>query len=122
MPRSARFSLNDGASYDFNSVPAGPTGCTADGAISGLDGCTVGGYSTAVGPQTVTATAKDKAGNPSTKTLSYTVKAATAHGFCPLQRPGCHGRGHRTGGKDALQGAKPSDLKATRASGRAVVY
>jgi hypothetical protein len=75
-------SLNDGGSYDFNSVPSGPTGCSADGAISGLDGsCTVGGYGTGVGPHTVTATAKDKAGNTSTKTLSYTVKAANAYGF-----------------------------------------
>src|SRR5215207_1740851 len=78
-------SLTDGQSYDFNSVPAGPTGCTADGAISGLqpdpDGCKVTGYSTGVGPHTVTATAKDRAGNTSTKTLSYTVNAATAYGF-----------------------------------------
>ena len=77
--------LTDGASYDFNSVPAGPTGCTADGSISGLqpspDGCKVTGYDTTVGPHTVTATAKDKAGNTSTKSLSYTVKAASAKGF-----------------------------------------
>ena len=74
-------SLNNGGSYDFNSVPAGPTGCTAEGAISGLDTCTVGGYGTGVGPHTVTATAKDKAGNTATKSLSYTVKEAKASGF-----------------------------------------
>jgi hypothetical protein len=76
--------LSDDGSYDFNSVPAGPTSCTADGAISGLkspNGCVLSGYSTAVGPQAVTATAEDNAGNTATSTLSYTVAAATAKGF-----------------------------------------
>ena len=73
--------LTDGASYVFGSVPAGPTGCTADGAISGLASCNVSGYGTSVGMHTVTATATDNAGNVATKELSYTVLAWTLNGF-----------------------------------------
>jgi len=74
--------ITDGASYDFGSVPAAPTACTADDATSGLDGsCTVSGGGTGVGAHTLTATAKDMAGNEATKELSYTVKAAIAKGF-----------------------------------------
>jgi hypothetical protein len=74
--------LSDGASYDFGDVPAAPTGCTADDATSGLAGpCDVTGYSTAVGNQTLTATATDNAGNVATATRSYTVKAWRLSGF-----------------------------------------
>ncbi|HZB00905.1 MAG TPA: PxKF domain-containing protein, partial [Actinomycetota bacterium] len=80
--------LSDGGSYYFGSVPAGPTGCTADGAISGLDSCSVSGYSTAVGSHTVQATATDNAGNVATKDLSYNVLAWTISGFyAPVDRP-----------------------------------
>ena len=68
---------NAGGSYAFGSVPDAPT-CTADDATSTLDSCVVTGYSNAVGGQTLTATATDKAGNKSTATRTYTVdKAAT---------------------------------------------
>jgi hypothetical protein len=71
----------DGASYYFGSVPAAPT-CSASDALSGLDGsCTVSGYSTAVGSHTVTATAKDLAGNEASASASYTVLAWTLYGF-----------------------------------------
>jgi hypothetical protein len=71
----------DGGSYYFGSAPAAPT-CSASDALSGLDGsCGVTGYSIAVGTHTVTATAKDKAGNTSTATATYTVKAWTLSGF-----------------------------------------
>ena len=69
-----------GASYYFGSVPAVST-CTADGAISGLASCAVTGYSTVVGPHTMTATATDNAGNQATATQSYTVLAWTFNGF-----------------------------------------
>jgi len=69
-----------GASYYFGSVPSAPT-CTADGAISGLDSCVVSGHATTVGSHTITATAKDKAGNVGTATRSYTVLAWTLKGF-----------------------------------------
>ncbi len=71
----------DGASYYFGSVPAAPT-CSASDGLSGLDGsCSTSGYSTAVGSHTVTATAKDQAGNVATDSHSYTVLAWTLSGF-----------------------------------------
>jgi hypothetical protein len=69
-----------GSSPYFGSVPAAPT-CTADDAVSGLKDCKVTGYSTAVGPHTMTATATDNAGRTATATRSYTVKAWTTQGF-----------------------------------------
>jgi hypothetical protein len=82
--------LSDGASYDFGDVPDAPTGCTADDATSGLDSCTVTGYSDAVGDQEVTATATDNAGNTATKTLSYEVVGWTLKGFYPPVDMGIH--------------------------------
>ena len=64
--------VNDGASYYYGSVPAAPS-CTGTDILSGPDGCTVSGYSTAVGFHTVTATGHDKAGNETVVTRSYTV-------------------------------------------------
>ena len=74
------FSSTLGDSY-FGSTPAAP-GCTASDSLSGLAAdCTVADYSTAVGTHTLTATATDKAGNTSTVTQSYEVKAWTLKGF-----------------------------------------
>jgi hypothetical protein len=71
----------EGASYYFCSVPAEPT-CSASDDLSGLDGsCGVSGYSAAVGPHTVTATATDIAGNTSTASAAYTVLAWNLTGF-----------------------------------------
>ena len=65
----------------FGSTPAAP-GCTASDAMSGLAGaCTVSGYSASVGAHTLTATATDLAGNTSTVTQDYEVKAWTLRGF-----------------------------------------
>ncbi len=74
--------INDGNSFLFGDVPAKPT-CTATDSGSGLNsaGCVVSGYSTAVGPHTMTATATDKAGNTATREISYTVKPYTLNGF-----------------------------------------
>lgn len=61
-------SITNGASYIVGTVPANNMSCSATDAISGLDGaCAVTGYSTAVGPHTLTATAKDRAGNTATR-------------------------------------------------------
>jgi hypothetical protein len=73
--------LSDGASYYFGFVPAGPTGCSATDAISGMDGCAVSGYGASVGVHTVTASATDKAGNNSSARLTYTVAGWTLKGF-----------------------------------------
>jgi hypothetical protein len=71
----------DGGSYYFGSVPAAPT-CSASDATSGLDGaCSVSGYSTTVGAHTVTASAKDLAGNMNSASASYSVLAWTLKGF-----------------------------------------
>lgn len=70
-----------GGSYYFGSVPAAPA-CSASDATSGLAGpCTVSGYGTAVGPQTVTATATDVAGNQGAASAGYTVLAWVLNGF-----------------------------------------
>jgi hypothetical protein len=61
-------------------VPAAPT-CSSSDAVSDLASCVVTGYSTAVGPHTLTATATDNAGRTSTATLDYTVAAWTLKGF-----------------------------------------
>ncbi|HEY9355051.1 MAG TPA: PxKF domain-containing protein [Arthrobacter sp.] len=69
-----------GDSY-FGSTPAAP-GCTASDSLSGLAAnCTVSGYSTLTGTHTLTARATDNAGNTSTVTQNYTVKAWTLKGF-----------------------------------------
>jgi hypothetical protein len=72
--------INNGDSYHYGSVPAAPS-CTATDDLSGPNGCTVSGYSTAVGSHTLTATAHDKAGNQTVVTRSYTVLAWTLKGF-----------------------------------------
>jgi hypothetical protein len=81
--------IADGGTYSFGFVPPGPSGCTADGAISGLDSCNLdGGYSTAIGQHTITATARDRAGNQATATISYAVNAWTLKGFFqPVDMP-----------------------------------
>lgn len=69
------------AEYYYGSVPAAPA-CDASDALSGLDGpCAVNGGGTAVGTHTYTATATDRAGNTTTRPLSYTVMAWTLKGF-----------------------------------------
>jgi hypothetical protein len=71
----------NGTRYYFGSVPAAPT-CDASDSTSGLDGsCSVSGYSGAVGSHTVTALAKDLAGNSASVSATYTVLAWTLSGF-----------------------------------------
>jgi hypothetical protein len=68
-------------SYYFGFVPEAPS-CTASDALSGLDGdCSIDGYSAAVGSHTVTASAKDKAGNTNSDSAEYEVKAWELYGF-----------------------------------------
>ena len=70
----------DGATYYFGFVPAAPT-CDAADALSGPNGCTVAGYSAALGNHTMTATAYDMAGNSYAETRAYSVLAWTLKGF-----------------------------------------
>ncbi|MGF9649822.1 PxKF domain-containing protein [Pseudarthrobacter oxydans] len=65
----------------YGSTPPAPT-CKAEDTVSGVDGnCVVEGYGTAVGTHTMKATAKDIAGNTTTISQSYEVKAWTLKGF-----------------------------------------
>jgi hypothetical protein len=70
----------DGASFYFGAVPAPPT-CTANDSLSGPGGCSVSGYSGAVGTHTLAATADDVAGNQTVEQRTYTVLAWTLRGF-----------------------------------------
>jgi hypothetical protein len=79
-------SINDGDSFFFGSVPVEPT-CDAVDDLSGPAGCTVTGYSQDVGTHTLEATATDVAGNSTTASRTYTVKAWTVSGFyAPVDR------------------------------------
>jgi hypothetical protein len=70
-----------GGTYYFGFVPEAPT-CSASDALSGLASpCSVSGYSAAVGPHTVTASASDKAGNSDSASATYEVLAWTLNGF-----------------------------------------
>lgn len=70
----------NGGVYDFGFVPSAPT-CTAADALSGPNGCTVGGYGSAAGSHTITATAHDNAGNSSSENRTYTVLGWALRGF-----------------------------------------
>lgn len=72
--------LTDGAPDVFGSVPEAPT-CAAHDTLSGEAGSEVSGYSTAVGTHTLTATARDLAGNETTATRTYTVSPWRLRGF-----------------------------------------
>jgi HYR domain/Bacterial Ig domain len=74
--------ISAGQEFYFGNVPTAPT-CTATDSGSGVnnDGCKVTGYFTTVGPQTLTFTATDKAGNTETQTIKYTVLPWTINGF-----------------------------------------
>jgi hypothetical protein len=74
--------ISDGQQFYFGEVPSAPT-CAATDSGSGVnsDGCKVTGYATIVGPQTLTFTATDIAGNTATQTIKYTVLPWTLKGF-----------------------------------------
>ena len=76
---TARFSRTVGTAL-FGDPLTAPT-CTAADSLSGPAGCTVTGFSTAVGTHTLTATARDNAGNVTTATQAYTVSPWTVRGF-----------------------------------------
>lgn len=57
--------------------PAAAISCTASDPTSGVGACTVSGFSPALGPHTLTATATNGAGLTSTAALAYSVTANT---------------------------------------------
>jgi hypothetical protein len=72
--------IADGVLFVFGALPEVPT-CTAEDTTSGPAGCTVSGYSTAVGTHTLTATTADQAGNVRHETRGYTVAPWELRGF-----------------------------------------
>jgi hypothetical protein len=70
----------NGGSYYFGQVPAAPA-CSGSDGLSGLESCTISGYGTTVGSHTVLATARDRAGNASVQSATYTVLPWTFAGF-----------------------------------------
>jgi hypothetical protein len=65
----------------YGSTPAAPT-CTAEDKLSGVSGtCKVTGHSTLVGAHTLVAEATDLAGNTTSVTQNYEIKAWTLKGF-----------------------------------------
>jgi hypothetical protein len=76
--------VRDGGQYDFGFVPGKPT-CSATDLPSGIDadGCAVkpSTIPTAVGTHTITAVARDAAGNEGKAKLTYEVVAWTVRGF-----------------------------------------
>lgn len=71
---------SDASTAVFGHTPAAPTCMSTDVGV-GVASCTVTGYSTAVGPHTLTATATDNNGLTSVSRLSYTVAPYTLKGF-----------------------------------------
>lgn len=75
-----------GGQYPFGAVPPEPA-CLAQDTGSGPNGCTISGYSTVLGPHTVTFTASDVAGNTTTQTAPYSVGTDQFAGFqAPLPK------------------------------------
>ena len=72
--------ISNGQEFYFGDVPSEPT-CTAEDATSGVDGCDVSGYGTAVGSYTLEFSATDNAGNTATEQISYKVLPWTIKGF-----------------------------------------
>jgi hypothetical protein len=79
-PSAAVGGIGNGSTFTWGSVPGRPN-CTAVDRPSGLGSCVVNGYSTTVGPHTLTAVATDNAGNVSTARLTYTVLPWRIAGF-----------------------------------------
>ena len=75
-PSPPAFSGIAAQSYSAAQLPAANAiGCTASDPTSGVSGCAVSGHSSALGTNTLTATATNGAGLTSTATLAYTVIA-----------------------------------------------
>ena len=78
-PAAPAFSGITARSFTPAQLPAAAAiGCTSSDPTSGVTGCAVGGFSAALGPHTLTATASNGAGLSSTATLAYTVAPPTS--------------------------------------------
>jgi hypothetical protein len=71
--------ISAGVVYHPTTLPAAASvGCAASDATSGVDSCTVTGYSSAPGPHLLTAVAVNDAGLSSSSTLAYSVAKPAA--------------------------------------------
>lgn len=86
--------ITDNATYSYGSVPAEPT-CTAVDGGSGPDTCVVTGYGSSAGSYTLTATARDQAGNKTVETRTYSVTpidpTCVVTGFTGVYDAAAHG-------------------------------
>jgi hypothetical protein len=74
--------------YAVNDLPAqAAISCTSTDTISGLQGCVVTGYGSALGSHTLTAIATDNAGRTSTLTLTYIVGFQSGNVLPPVTAP-----------------------------------
>ena len=81
-PRVDISGISDGDEFDFgDSLPS--VTCDATDDLSGIESCTItpATLPTSVGTYTITATARDKAGNEASTRISYTIKAWRIDGF-----------------------------------------
>ncbi len=76
--------ISAGQQFDFGD-PLPEVTCNATDNLSGVESCTISPspLPTSVGTHTITATAKDKAGNTAPTSITYTIKAWTIVGFKP---------------------------------------
>jgi hypothetical protein len=81
--------ISDGDEFDFgDSLPS--VTCNAEDNLSGIESCTIDPETlpTSVGTYTITATAKDKAGNEASTSISYEIVRWTIKGFYqPVDNP-----------------------------------
>jgi hypothetical protein len=72
---SFKSSLSSGSPFELEGVPADDSSCQAVDQTSGIDGqgCIVSGYGPGLGTHTLTASARDNAGNEVYQTLTYEV-------------------------------------------------
>jgi hypothetical protein len=74
--------ISNGQQFDFgDSLPS--VTCNAEDNLSGIESCTIDPETlpTSVGTHTITATARDKAGNEASTSIQYTIVAWTIKGF-----------------------------------------
>ncbi|MEM4345132.1 MAG: PxKF domain-containing protein [Candidatus Nitrosocaldus sp.] len=76
--------ISNGQQFDFGD-PLPSVECDATDNLSGIQSCTItpSTLPTSVGSHTITATAKDNAGNTATTSITYTILGWTIQGFKP---------------------------------------
>ncbi|MCW3001020.1 MAG: putative glycine rich protein, partial [Conexibacter sp.] len=117
----------DGAVYDAGTTVSAAFSCADDAAGDGIaacDGSAAAGapIDTTPGPHRFTVTATDAAGNPTTRTVTYTVRDAPAPPSAPSPptQPMSQARPARTVSSPRAPAGKPLVLSKLRSTGRTV--